>query len=94
MIKIIKQSGLPVKELDYKFFTFSGGEVSVKLDVNDHNFLYDKAPVTLIARIQNSNDFIALANIKNALNELGQKEINLFLPYLPYSRPNCGEVIT
>jgi len=86
-IKIVKrQSWGPDVELNYKYFTFSGGEVSIKLDVGNYRFFESKAPVKLIARIQNSNDFFALANIKNALEELGEKDIQLFIPYLSYSR--------
>lgn len=68
-------------EIPYKGFTFNGGEVSVKLPNISCN-----ANLTILARIQNSNDFFFLANIQDALKHLGIKEINLFLPYIPYAR--------
>jgi ribose-phosphate pyrophosphokinase len=73
-------------ELNYKRFTFPGGEVGIKLDVTNYKFFYDKNKVTLIARITKSEDFFALAMIKDALEQMGEKNINLFIPYIPYAR--------
>lgn len=85
-IKIIKKTTTQIFELDYKSFIFNGGEVSIKLDSFNYFFFAVKAPITLVSRIQNSNDFFVLANIKNALEELDHHDIELFLPYLSYSR--------
>lgn len=73
--------------LDYKSFVFSGGEVSIKLNAGNYKFLWEKADhQTIIARIQNSNDFFELAMLKDALSRLSDIPINLFLPYVPYAR--------
>jgi ribose-phosphate pyrophosphokinase len=75
-------------EISYKAFVFNGGEVSVKLP----NIPSD-ADLTILAKIQNSNDFFFLANIKDALEHIGFKNLKLFLPYLPYARQDrrCDE---
>ncbi len=79
--------------LDYKYFIFSGGEISVKLDTKNLKYLYDTLiPYTIVARIQNSNDALTLAFLKDAIerwhwNAFAIKPtINLFMPYLPYAR--------
>jgi ribose-phosphate pyrophosphokinase len=68
-------------EIPYKAFVFNGGEVSVKFPPI-HNF----EGLTILARIQNSNDFFYLANVKDALERIGCKGIKLLMPYCPYAR--------
>jgi ribose-phosphate pyrophosphokinase len=69
--------------LDYKSFVFNGGEVSIKLplicDLANRN-------VKILARIQNSNDFFFLANVKDALERMGARNLKVFLPCLPFAR--------
>ncbi len=74
--------------LDYKYFVFSGGEISVKLDTSNLLFFYDKSPYTIVARIQNANDAMAIAFIKDAIQQWDgtNPTINLFMPYIPYAR--------
>lgn len=71
-------------ELNYKRFSFPAGEVSIKLDATNYKFYYYKANVTLFARLHNGDDFIALAMIKDALEEMGERNIELFIPYFNY----------
>jgi ribose-phosphate pyrophosphokinase len=73
-------------ELNYKKFIFPGGEVGIKLEVDNYKFFFDERNITLIARIQKSEDFFVLAMVKDALQQLGEKNINLFIPYIPYAR--------
>ncbi len=73
--------------LNYKRFNFPAGEVGIKLNTNDYRYLNDVAGhQTIIARIQNSDDLIALAMIKDALERWDKTPINLFIPFLPYGR--------
>lgn len=72
--------------LDYKNFVFPGGEIGLKLDAGNLNFLSSRGTVSVIARIQKSDDLMVLAMAKNALENLGIKRANLYLPYVPYGR--------
>jgi ribose-phosphate pyrophosphokinase len=74
--------------------TFPGGEVL--LNVHDSRCCVptNQEPITITARIHNSNDLFALALLKDAITrELYRrgyqnrwKEIDLILPYVPYAR--------
>lgn len=87
-LKIIRNG----EELDFKLFVFSGGEVSVKLNLNTTAFVAKTkffAPYpyqTIIARIKNSNDILELANLTDALRRVDDTPIRLFMPYVPYAR--------
>jgi len=75
------------KSLDLNVFNFPGGEVGVKINTNDLNYKSIKSDYqTIIARIQNSNDIMALIMIKDALERFDKTPIRLFLPYMPYGR--------
>lgn len=82
MIKILNDKNL---ELDYKFFLFSGGEVSVKLNGFDYNF-FKTDSYKILAHIHNSNDAFVLAMIKDALFNIKKLPIELVIPYFPYAR--------
>jgi ribose-phosphate pyrophosphokinase len=78
------------KESPHKLWLFPGGEVGVKLDIPAYLHGYT-GPFIIVARINNSNDFFELANIKNALQEHFFKsgiknQIDLVLPYIPYAQ--------
>jgi ribose-phosphate pyrophosphokinase len=80
------------KEIDIQNFIFSGGEVYVRIGKNEtqrvvlNNQKYD-GPLNITARIQNSDSFFYLANIKDALDGMfPDAPKRLFLPYLPYAR--------
>lgn len=78
--------------LEYKSFIFPGGEIGVKLEIppvafsSKTGFFAPSDHQTIIARIQESEDLIRLAMIKDALEKIDRTPINLFLPYLPYAR--------
>lgn len=83
MIKILRGG----TQLKTTFFLYPAGEVGVKLDVDNLRFYHEKGPVSIIARIQNSNDLMELALAKDALDEwLCFPEIRLHLFYVPYAR--------
>jgi len=80
----IKKGGLTLK---YTHFIFPGGEIGVKLDVNNLAVKYDPSPYTIIAHLQNSQDVLSIAMIKDALERWDDKAVcNLFMPYIPYAR--------
>lgn len=83
MIIITNQSG---KVLDQKFFIFSGGEVSNKLEARDARFFEESESYHLFVRIHNSNDAISLAMIKNALGNIKKLPVHVTIPYFPYAR--------
>jgi ribose-phosphate pyrophosphokinase len=73
-----------------KFWLFPAGEIGVKLDIPARLHEYTGS-FTIVARINNSNDFFELANVKNALQEHFFKsgiktKIDLVLPYIPYAQ--------
>lgn len=77
-------------ELNYKYFLFPAGEVGIKLDVQNYKFfnpLIDSTDyIEIFARINNSNDFLVLAMLKDALEQRKCIVNKLILPYVPYSR--------
>lgn len=93
------------KELGYDSFVFPGGEVGVKLLVKNSvafaaktGFFAPATYQTIVARIQNSQDFMELAMLKDALAKVDNTPVHLFLPYLPYARQdrvcNKGEAFS
>lgn len=81
MIKI--EVGDSVQEV--KQFTFSGGEVQVRINP-DVDYLFDSIKVH--ASIKNSNDVMALVMTMDALRYRTNKHTQFYLimPYLPYAR--------
>ena len=78
-------------EMPFKHFLFSGGEVQVQIPANLEN---PWKHCTIEAKIHNSNDIMILLNLTNAARMLwGGCEIDLILPYVPYSRQDrvCAE---
>ena len=78
------------KEQPHKLWLFPAGEVGIKLSIPAYLNGYT-GPFVIVARINNSNDFFELANIKNALQEHFFKSgiknrIDLVLPYIPYAQ--------
>lgn len=63
-----------------KSFVFSGGEIGVQVTGTVEK------EVTIVTRIQNSNDAMELFMVTDAIHRMGGKMIHLFLPYLPYAR--------
>lgn len=69
-------------EIEYDLFKFSGGEVHLKLNLNDLDI--DKVIIT--HRIKSSDDLMAIIQAKDILDNMRIPEIELFIPYLPYAR--------
>jgi len=75
-----------------KLFTFSGGEVSVKLP--DHLRAVGCNTYVLKAKLRSSEDIMTLLMLKNALDiRVGAARSVLEIPYVPYSRQDrvCNE---
>jgi ribose-phosphate pyrophosphokinase len=86
-MKIIKYTqDKEVLELPFTTFTFPGGEVGLKLKTSFYKFFDEKGQVAIEASIKNSEDFMRVAMAKNALENLGVRNITLYIPYLPYAR--------
>jgi ribose-phosphate pyrophosphokinase len=66
--------------IDYKRGIFPGGEVYINVDTPNAR------SVRINARIRNSNHLMELILATDALRRQGVQWIELFLPYLPYSR--------
>ena len=81
-------NNLPVT---YKFFTFSGGEVSVKLDTETLPISY-VGSVHVKAFLKSSNDIMTLLLLVDAIKQATQSrrdkncEWTLDMPYIPYAR--------
>jgi len=74
--------------LQYKAFTFSGGEVSVKLDPKMTSFMYQSPlPFYIKAHLTTAGHIMELCMLTDALRrEFGDMDIHLECPYLPYAR--------
>lgn len=71
------------EEIEYKSFTFSAGEVQVRLpDISGYDNLI------IESRFPTSQDLMEVLLVYSAINESLSFEgsVTLFLPYLPYSR--------
>lgn len=74
--------GESAKQLEYKSFLFSGGEIQVRIpDVSQYETL------VVESKFPDSRDVIEIILLLNAINSSSNFEgqIKLFLPYLPYS---------
>lgn len=74
------------KPVGLKVFDFPGGEVGVKIDIGALGTLASAPSQTIVARMQNSRDFMALALVTDALRRIDRTPIELFMPYVPYAR--------
>jgi ribose-phosphate pyrophosphokinase len=75
-----------------KTFTFPGGEIGIKFDMEDYKFS-TWSPTNrdqyILARIQSSDDIMELVMVKNALDNFHRAfDYNTYLvmPYIPYAR--------
>lgn len=68
--------------IDYDFFTFSGGEPHIKIISKLENV----TEVTITHRIQSFNDIGTLLLATNALKNMGIKKLHVVLPYFPAAR--------
>lgn len=72
--------------LVHKVFTFPGGELGVKLDVDDHLYRFLGWDHTIWARLQSSTDIMELVMVVDALRRWDPRPIKLVMPYVPYGR--------
>lgn len=70
------------KEIEFKNFTFSGGEPHIKIDPN---FDVNQA-ITITHRLNSFNDLGLLCLTVDALRRMDVKIISLFIPYFPAAR--------
>ena len=68
--------------VDYNFFTFSGGEPHIKIISELENV----SEVTITHRIQSFNDIGTLLLATNALKNMGFKKLHVVIPYFPAAR--------
>lgn len=68
--------------IDYNFFTFSGGEPHIKIISELENV----SEVTITHRIQSFNDIGTLLLATNALKNMGIKKLHVVIPYFPAAR--------
>lgn len=89
---MIKVYGYDVRhfatEIPFTSWIFPGGEVGVKL--SEPTKLRDAKFVSVQIRCVNqkvtSDDFMIIANLKEAISRLNNVDIDLYIPYLPYAR--------
>ena len=89
-INVIDQFGYS-SDIPVQVFTFSGGEVHVKLDVAAFSLLnFIGVKVQIHQEIRTSDDFMAVVMAKDALDEIFRfypnTPIELFSLYVPYAR--------
>ena len=68
-------------QVEIEHFTFNGGEEHVRV-LTPVNGL----DVTVTAIVRNSGTMMQLAMLKDALDRMGAKSIELVIPYFPYAR--------
>lgn len=84
MIKLYDLSDNPI---EFKRFTFPGGEVGVKLlNIDSWRLAAPLETVFIEAHLTSAEEIIDLMMLKDALNRFGVERINLFMPYVPYGR--------
>lgn len=85
MIKVFGQTSKSgIREIQISSFTFSGGEVQVKVMDND---LSDCSRIFIKAFLHSSEEIFKLLMLTDALKRLtGNTPINLDIPYIPYAR--------
>ena len=72
--------------LPFKSFIFPGGEVGFKFTKEAMFNSDESVEVQIFASATCSDDFMGLAMAKDALEQLGYRNITLVLPYVPYGR--------
>jgi ribose-phosphate pyrophosphokinase len=75
---------VPAPEIEFDTFTFSGGEVHIRINPRIDYSKVKKVIVT--TRIRNSEDFMRLALVVEALAGVGVYNTELIMPYIPYAR--------
>jgi len=70
--------------INVKTFTFSGGEVNVKIE--NPSLINEGDNIQITQHIHNSNDTMELLLVTNALRQLFVGDIEVVIPYVPYAR--------
>jgi ribose-phosphate pyrophosphokinase len=83
MIKVSARSteNSELQQVDLNFHTFSGGEEHVSMET-----FYSSEIVHIDARLDSSRELIRLLLVTDSLRRMGNKRIDLFIPYIPYAR--------
>ena len=69
--------------VEFKSWTFPGGERNVQVD---DNYLYLKMDVTIFCSFRGSDDIIDLMLLVNAIRNVRDQDIHLVIPYFPAAR--------
>ena len=84
---------ITIINLDKQFKPFGDGHsitnITFPSNIEQHinvNGIDINNDILITCRIRNMNDFFIVLLCNNALKNIGCKNINLFIPYLPYSR--------
>jgi ribose-phosphate pyrophosphokinase len=86
----VSKPNLIIKETDYDSFKYPGGELQVRLrqniiqNLNDLERSFDR--IIVVHRVQNSDDVMKILLLVDALDVCDDIDIDLIIPYLPYSR--------
>lgn len=79
-------------------FKFPAGEVGVKYVDPSYTKICNDGEISIVARIQNSDDVMTVLMLNDALHREGHTNIDLDMPYIPYSRQdrvcNPGEALS
>lgn len=86
------------KQINYERTMFPGGEINFVLDTKDM-MAYDKVRINCYGNCcACSSDILNVILIKDALHRCGVKDIELFIPYMPFARQdrvcNYGEAFS
>jgi ribose-phosphate pyrophosphokinase len=79
MIHLIGNKGSQIHNVHYG--VYPGGEVRI-----DRHISAQEGYHSVIARIENSDDILALMLLKDILDRQGYKDLSLHIPYFPYGR--------
>ncbi len=86
------------QSIKFEFFTFSGGETHINITGMVKSTSKKKLTVVITCKIFNADDFMKIILAKDALENLGVKNFELIIPYLPYARQdrvcNTGEAFS
>lgn len=73
--------------IQFKEWTFPGGELGLKLDSDQLNYKFGSTPYqTIFARLRSAEDVVRLALLKDALTRFAGVPVRLVMPYVPYAR--------
>lgn len=88
MIELAESSLTGVRQFPVKVWKFPTGEVGVKIECDLQSNLDFRLDAELFIHLhwESNDDILALAQLNNILQTEGFRNINLAVPYFPYSR--------